>query len=367
MPEVQPPILLLSSNRRRRYSEDILTALASPPGSVIRFRYRENIVSPTLQQIIANNSILGRPGIIGFIGAAREVVTPEGADIPDPVVVPIRMVSVLAAENVGNIYIFRLRVDGYPDLSEMATDLAGLGQEGKKYYDKLVELNGGYYPAVVKCPNMHLSAEGDPAQLWIGIVRRLAQHPTFSRSCFVRVGHPVSASLRQMAFDAEGRLRLGDGQSIKLPVTFYSEQYIDTGQVSLSCLTDDRYLRLSSAGKYDVASRYDSVEFWLQPRTEAYDTKAGVAIKLTHQAPDGAPQPAVPACPVPLTTNTEFPVVVARSRSRLAARVVVSAFGAFLVALPGIVGVGASLPLRVVSAVAGAILLACAAIVIPRS
>jgi hypothetical protein len=366
MPEAQPAILLLSSNRRRRYSEDILTALASPPGSVVRFRYRENYVSPSLQQIIANNSILGRPAIIGFIGTVDEVVTPEGAVIPNPVMVPVRMVSVLSAENVGNIYVFRLQVEGYPDLSEMATDLDELRQESKKFYDKLVELNGGYYPAVVKCPNMHLSAGSDPAQQWIGIVRRLAQHPTFSESCFVLVEHPVSASDRRMRFDAEGQLRLGDGQSIKLPVTFYSERYFDTGQVSLSCVTDDRYLRLSSAGKYDVASRYDSVEFWLQPRTEAFDTKAGVAIKLTHEAPNGILAPPVPASRVPLTTNAEFPVVIARSRSRLAARVAISAFGAFLVALPGILGDETSIPFRVVAAVAGAILLACAAIVIPR-
>jgi len=366
MPEAQPPILLLSSNRRRRYSEDILTALASPPGSVIRFRYRESYVSPSLQQIIANNSILARPAIIGFIGTADKVVTPEGSDIPNPVLVPIRMVSVLSAENVGNIYILRLRVGGYPDLSDMATDLGELGQESKKFYDKVIELNGGYYPAVVKCPNMRLSADGDPAQQWIGIVRRLAQHPTFSRSCFVRVGSPVSASDRQVVFDAQGQLHLGDRQSIKLPVTFYSEQYFDTGRVSLSCVTDDRYLRLSSAGKYDVASRYDSVEFWLQPRTEAYDTKAGVAISLTYEAPDGVPAPPVPADPVPLTTNTEFPVVVARSRSRLAARVAISAFGAFLVAVPGILGDGSSLPLRIAAAVLGALLLAGAAIVIPR-
>ncbi len=129
--------------------------------------------------------------------------------------------------------------------------------------------------------------------------------------------------------------------------------------MSLSCATDDRYLRVSSADKYDVASRYDSVEFWLQPQTESFDALAGVVIKLAYDALTGVPAQWVP-------TSTEFPVVVARSRSRMAVKVAASAVGAFLVALPGILGQGSALPLRVVAAVAGALLIACAAIVITR-
>ncbi len=166
-------------------------------------------------------------------------------------------------------------------------------------------------------------------------------------------------SRHTVSFDSAGQLRLGDGQSIKLPVTFYSEKYFETGQVSLSCATDDRYLRVSSADKYDVASRYDSVEFWLQPQTESFDALAGVAIRLAYDAPSGMPAQWVP-------TSADFPVVIARSRSRMAVKIAASAIGAFLVALPGILGQGSPLSLRVGAAVAGALLIACAAIVMAR-
>jgi hypothetical protein len=366
MPEAPPPVLLLSSNRTRRYSEDILTALAAPPGSVIRFRYHENLVAPSLQQVIADKSVFGRSAVIGFIGNRDAVVTPDGPHIPDPVMVPIRMVSVISVEDVGNIYVFHLRVLGHPDVSDMPTGMAEVSQESKKFYDKLVESNGGYFPATARCPNQRLTSDGDPARLWIQIVQRLAAHPTFNDTYFVRIGSPAAASRKRIEFDGQGRLRLGDGQSIKLPVTFYGKKYYEAGQVSLSCATDYRYLRVSSADKYDVASRYDSVEFWLQPQTESFDALAGVAIKLAVEPRSPAAQSGANAGPVPLTTHAYFPVIVVRSRSRLAVKVSASAVGAFLVALPGILGQASSLPLRVISAVAGALLIAYAAIVMSR-
>jgi hypothetical protein len=358
MPEALPPIMLLSSNRRRQYSQDILTALASPPGTVIRFRYRENYVAPSLRQIISDRSVIGRSAIIGFIATMGTDKTPDSPDILNPVMVPVRLVTITSAENVADIYIFQLCVLGYPDLNELPMSLADLSQESKKFHDKLVESNGAYYPAVVKCPNLRLSAGSDPAQSWIGIVQRLTQHPTFGASYFVRVGSPVSAGRRKVAFGADGQLRLGDGQSVKLPVAFYSDTYFDSDQVSLSCTTDDRYLRLSSASKYDVASRYDSVEFWLQPRTETYDTKAAVTIRLAYGDTNGVAVPPDAGKPVPLTTNIDFPVLVVRSRSRLALKIAASAVGAAFVALPGILGQPSPLAVRIAAAIVGALILA---------
>jgi hypothetical protein len=239
-------------------------------------------------------------------------------------------------------------------------NLPEIHAESTKFYAKLVQSNGGrYYPATVKFPNLHLSSTGDPAQKWIGIVRRLALHTTFAASYFVRIDPPISASQRRVSFDQLGVLRLGDGQSIKVPVSFYSMQYSEGTRVALSCTTDGTFLKVSSDDTYDVALRYDSVEFWLQPRTEAFDALARATIKLTCDPPnDGAP--------VPLTTNTYFPVMVVKSRSRLALKITASAVGAFLVAVPAILGPNSSLKLRILIAVLGALLLSYASIAISR-
>jgi uncharacterized protein YigA (DUF484 family) len=41
-------LLLLSSDDRRRYAEDIQTVLAAPAGAIVQFRYGEKWVKPTL-------------------------------------------------------------------------------------------------------------------------------------------------------------------------------------------------------------------------------------------------------------------------------------------------------------------------------
>jgi hypothetical protein len=353
MAELQSSVLLLSSNTRRRYAEDILTALALPEGAVIQFRYETDYVAPALQQIVANGKILGETAILGFIADLES---------QDSFVLPIRIATITQAENVADMFVLRLRVGDYPDPSDSPMNMPEIHTESAKFYAKLVQSNGGrYYPATVKFPNLHLSSTGDPAQKWIGIVRRLALHSTFATSYFVRIDPPLSTSRRKISFDESGTLHLSDGHSVKVPVSFYSTHYSEGTRVMLSCTTDGTFLKVSSDDTYDVALRYDSVEFWLQPRTELFDALARATIKLACD-----PSNSGSGVPLPLTTNTYFPVVVLRSRSRLAVKVAASAIGAFLVALPAILGQGSSLRLRVLVAVLGALLLAYASIAISR-
>jgi hypothetical protein len=351
MAEVQPSLLLLSSNIRRRYAEDILTALALPEGAVIQFRYDAEYVAPTLQQKVANKEIIDCQALLYFIADESS---------PSPFLMPVRVATVTHAENVADMFVLRLRALGYPDLSDSPLELTEICQESKKFHDKLVQANGRYYPAITKFPNPHLNTGADRAQMWTSIVRRLAHHPTFHNAYFVRVDPPLASSHRAVSFDGQGYLHLRDGQSIKLPISFYSEKYSESSRTSLSCSTDGTFLRVSSDDTYDVALRYDSVEFWLQPRTEAFDALSRVTIRLAYGLPAETSEA------TPLTTNAHFPVVVKRSRSRLALRITASAVGAFLVALPAILGQHSSLQLRIVAAVVGALLLAFAAIVVAR-
>jgi hypothetical protein len=345
--------VLLSSNLRRRYAEDILTALALPEGAVIQFRYEADYVAPTLQQVVANGKILGQTALLGFIA---------DADTSAPFILPVRIASIIQAENVADMFILKLRVGGYPDLGDTPMSLPDIRAESHKLYAKIVQANSAhYYPATNKFPNFHLSSTGESAQKWIGIVRRLALHPTFITSYFMRIDPPVSTSRRNASFDDQGTLRLADGQSVKVPVSFYSTRYSEGARVLLSCATDGTFLRVSSDDTYDVALRYDSVEFWLQPRTESFDALARATIKLACEPPNGGNGAALP-----LTTNAYFPVVVVRSRSQLALKIAGTAIGAFLVALPAILGQGSSLRLRVLVAVLGALLLAYSTIAISR-
>ena len=133
-----------------------------------------------------------------------------------------------------------------------------------------------------------------------------------------------------------------------MSASFYTERYEPSFKPTLSCATDGTFLRVSSDHEYEVALRYDTVEFWVHPAALNFETLSRLSISLTGQ-PEAAGL--IPA-------NARFPVAVRRSKSRLLVRMLVTALGALLVALPAILGPSTLLQIRIVSALLGAMLLA---------
>ncbi|MGW6894791.1 hypothetical protein [Streptomyces chartreusis] len=346
--EERPQVLLLSSNLRRRYAEDILTALALPRGATIQFRYEAQYVAPPLQQKVANGTVLQQRALIGFIADATSPT--------DAYLLPVRVAEIVAAECVAEVFLFKLRVTDHVDLDDYSLSRLEIGTESRKAIDKIIEGNGAYYPAVLKFPAFPIRTNGDQAQLWISVARRLALHATFENAYFMRVDQPVHlASAAAFSFEPEGRLSLGDLQPARLPVSFYAQRYTETPKITLACDTDGRFLRVSSDASHDVALRYDSTEFWLQPDASFFDALTHVTIRLGPEEAGPTPVAAV-----------RFPVIIKHSRVRLISRVVISALGAFLVATPAILGVHSSLTLRIVLAVIGSAALSAATIVMGR-
>ncbi len=382
--DARPSVLLLSSDLRRRYAEDVLTALALPRGAVIQFRYKAGYVARALQRAVADRSVVGRRCLLGFVADAQapaplfptaqspvpQSPVPQGpvpqgpasrSPGPPPFVVPVRLAVIVAAVRVADMFVFRLRVDDYANLDDFPLTEAEIRERGASFVAGLEAVNGArFYPATARFPDPlpPPRTRADDPHLWLGVARRLAQHPTFRSSYFVRVEEPVLGDDRRAGLDAAGRLSLSDSDSVKVRVTFYADGYCEPMR-QLACATDGTYLKISSDWSYDLSLRYDTVEFWLQPEALAFDALARVTIRL---AADGQAEQA----PGSLTTKVGFPVVVHRSRSRLFLRVSANAAGAFLVALPAVLGPSFPLHLRMLSAVTGAVLLALATIVISR-
>jgi hypothetical protein len=332
-------LLLLASNARRKYSEDILSVLAMPEGSIVRFRYDQKYVSADVQR--AAKDVVDTDGLVGF-------VADTGSD--HPFLLPIRYVSVVSVECPGRVFVFNLRIGGYPALDDgkVAPD-----ELTKKSYEQLKQLWPNraeeFKPVQSSPPSLGARPSSEAARNWEVIAERLAWHDTFKSSYFLRVD-PLTTLKNddELTFDDEGRLKLVDGQSLRVRTVFYSDDYAPTAKQSLSCSTDDKFVRVSSDAVYDVALRYDLVEFWLHPSTLNYGTVSTVKIKLENS--DEAS--------TSVAAYVGLPVIVRRSRPKLAIRAAVTSLGALLVALPAILGTGSSLGLRLVSALFGASILA---------
>jgi len=331
-------LLLLSSDKRRRYAEDVLTALALPAGSVIQFRYDASYVVPALQRSIKD--VVGWRATLAFVA---------GEETDNPFLVPVRLATVLTATCVADIFIFRLRVGGYADLTDYPRNEPALVDRSRRILDDLRSANGDqFFPAVRNCPGLQLTAAPEPEDQWLAAARLLALHTTFASSYFVRIDAPRTQSDHELSFNQEGRLLVVDQESVRFNVHFYSKRYEASLRPVLACDTDGTFVRVSSDDRYEIAHRYDSVEFWLHPGVQTFDTLSRATFSLRSEVGVDAFVP----------VNVRFPITVRRSRSRMSVRVATSGAGALLVALPAILGTTAPVELKVAAAVIGAALLA---------
>lgn len=253
---------------------------------------------------------------------------------------------------MADMVIFQLRVRGYPNL-----DLY------PRTFDELVEMSRGvigqmkrnargrFYSATSTFPAMPDEVLEDAPKRWLSVARLLTLHPTFQDSYFLRVA-PVETTRRELVFDSEGRITTVDDGSLRITTYIFAEKHHPDAEFKLTCRTDGTNLRVASDKEYRVALRYDSVEFWLHPAGQNYDTSSLVTISLASEK-NGART---------VAANVRLPLLVTRSRTRLLRRWMVASTGAVLVSMPMILGSGTSLEVRIAAALVGAGLLASGAV-----
>ncbi|MEV0287836.1 hypothetical protein AB0H36_27300 [Kribbella sp. NPDC050820] len=332
-------LLLLSSDDRQRYAEDIQTALAAPPGAILQFRYRERWVEPAIQRAVPSHQADGLRAVLGFVASGS-----------DPFILPIRYATVVRAECVADMFIFKLRVGGYLNLQhEYPLSFADIVAKSRVTSSQLTRNeNARFYPATSSFPQMPEEITDDAPERWLATAPRLALHPTFANSYFLRVAPVETQQDRSLQFDDEGRVRAVDGQSLRIVTNIFAETYAPKAEYKLTCTTGGTNVRVASDEVYYVRLRYDSVEFWLHLAAQNYDTLSGVKVSLASEK-DGAKT--IPA-------HVGIPLLVSRSRSRMLRRWSAASAGAVLVALPAILGEGSPLGVRIAAALVGAGLLA---------
>ncbi|MGW1340791.1 hypothetical protein ACWCOV_07020 [Kribbella sp. NPDC002412] len=330
-------LLLLSSDRRLRYAEDIQTVLAAPAGAVVQLRYLEKFVTPTVRRAVPSHQAEGLTAVVGFVGSA------------EPFLLPIRYATVAKAEYVADMIIFKLRVGGYVNLQQYPRSRADLVAMSRHLIGQLeTDQAGVFYPATSNFPQLPEEVTDDVPERWLAAARRLAVHPTFEKSYFLRVAPVETQRGKALAFDEAGRMQAVDGQSLRLVTNIWSDHYDPEAEFTLTCTPDGTNLRPASNEVYRVALKYDVVEFWQFLTAQSFDTFSRVTIRLASEK----------AAPQTIPALVELPLVVSRSRSRMFRRWTAASAGAVLVALPAILGDGSPVGVRIGAALVGAGLLA---------
>jgi hypothetical protein len=335
-------LFFASSDARQRYAEDVLTVVAMPEGGVFQFRYDSRYVSTDVHALIASGDIAGKQAIVAFVGRVETV---------DAFVMPIRIATVLSAEEIAEALVFRFRADQFPDLSSWARDKQALEAQGRVVLDQMSSRYGKYYPVMARHDGLIVDALGSGTSEWNEVTSRLARLDTFANSYFARIsiGSPDKGGNSPKFRD--GALVVRGTNPFVLKCWFYRADYLpDSRRIALSC--DDSVLDVFSDASYAISSRYDDVEFWLSPLgTDAERrTLLQIVIPGTTSAGD-------------LSTRVQVRTIVESPLAPKARRAVVGGVAAAFVALPAILGPDTSLALRLVFALIGALMVSWLAVV----
>jgi len=339
-------LLLFSSDVRRQYAKDVLTALAAPPGAVLRFRYRPEHVPPEVREAISSGAVVGADTMVCFV---------SGLVTKQPFMLPVRLATVVQAHLRGGTYVFNLRAGGYVDLRHRAEQLANLIVESKKLLADPHRRRRAAVHVVPRLPPAVDAVAADGAwDAWDETARRLAQHPTYADTYFLKLELTPTRPDQPVGFGPGGQLEVVDGQSFQLVATVYAQNYTPTDRWKVECTTGGSHLRVVSPDTHGIELKHDSVEFWLE--SSAARGKALSLATLQLARADGDVDS--------LDTLLGIPVLVRPSRRRLAGRILVTSIGALLVALPAVLGDSSPVWLSVCLALAGASLLATASILL---
>lgn len=98
-------IVLLSSDFRPRYSDDIIRILALPRGGQLQLRYGASLLTADVQGRVPREQLAGETALVCFVA---------DANAPTPfALVPVRFVTIIRAEKVGTSYIFTVAADAF--------------------------------------------------------------------------------------------------------------------------------------------------------------------------------------------------------------------------------------------------------------
>lgn len=98
-------IVLLSSDVRPRYSDDIIRILALPRGGQLQLRYGAPLIAADVQGRVPREQLAGEAALVCFVANAN-------APIPFALI-PVRFVTIIRAEKVGTSYIFTVAADAF--------------------------------------------------------------------------------------------------------------------------------------------------------------------------------------------------------------------------------------------------------------
>ncbi|MFT3832547.1 MAG: hypothetical protein QM711_04395 [Micropruina sp.] len=339
-------LVLYSSDARPRYVNDIATALAMPNGARFHFRYQARYLSPEVQRMLGENSLIGSVALICFIGNRNNTTAEE-------FLLPVRLAKVTAVEKIGDAYVFTLQASGYPDLGQWPRSRDEIVERGSSAVRQGISNNHDeYYAAYWDSSGSLGSKSSKGTEGWAGVTERLLLLETFAQTYLLRLELTDSkGSPMQVSADETGWLSFDPRRSYRVRAWFYGNS-VDFGNRTIKLETDGEVLSSISDQRYVVRSRYDQVDFWFTPK--ASDQPKRTLLRVVSS-------PASPSDPSDIPTEVELRCLVTRPLAPRMLLALIAGASATAVAAPGLLGDAVPIEWRLLIAGVGALGVAVAA------
>lgn len=337
--EENPLILLFTSDRRPRYIRDAENVLASPTGTVYRFRYSADYVESLLSEPWQADELVGTSVLIVFTVKHPKSFHPAYH-------VPVRFGSVVETQIQGSAYLIDFRLESYAPLPQDQGDFETAVPQFAAEVGKTDA--GGPDSDMFACmapnerPNQTWphSSQSSSAQGWERVVEALYQTGRFMNHRFFRVvGVEVDGAT--VTAGANGNFSVASGKVATLRLAHHQAADITDIEWLSIAAADDSLMRSIGASSLEVSSRYDSNSFNFKTANVETNTTTQLTVGLQSDTPSATVKVGIEI------TNRKTPKVLGT---------IATAAGGVLLALPGVLPHGIEL-LEATSVILGAVVL----------
>lgn len=335
-------LTLFTSDTRQQYLNDALAVLATPPGSVFHFRYEGRYLPDGVPARFADGSAVGSRLLLAFRQGVGDMSRGQ-------VLVPLRWAVLTAADCTYDVYNLAFVCSGYPAIvsskdsrSIEAAEMLGLSLDYK------ASMTDGEWrlPVHFGFPEfVDAASDDDSRHQWLRTARLLAAYGPLGDMHLLRMDPPRDDKGHSLPVDPNGRFIIRQGWYSSIRFDYYAAK-MRASAPTLNTVVQSAHLRLVSVGSYELESRYGTEELCVQGEEVTGPTRTEVVVSLVDGTGD------------PTRTVVRLGFVVRRSTRVLILRVVVTAVGAALVALPGVLQGAVPIWAKATSASLGALVLA---------
>jgi hypothetical protein len=329
----QQPVILMSSDIRFKYIEDIFSALALPTGSGIQFRYETKYVPGDILRDLLKYTNRRRAALLVFKGTVNE----------RPALIPVRWAKVLTVKQVADFVVIGLVLEGYPVFNSQCKDgkIETILNCSEAY---LTQMPAGLkdFPVCTSQLGYIGHDQGYDTEHWLAIVKLLSFHSKFDGLHFLRVG-AFRSTTGEIDIRSGGVINLYEGTYVDVPIEFYADRFDNEEELTIA--SDEDIIRLASGGTHHFRSRYDSVSSLLHIKKVEGITRTDLRLSLKNLNPEREFRFAIP-------------VSVNRRPLLYWKGMIIPFFGAILIAIQDFLRVDVDIIIRIAIVIVGALLIA---------